>query len=280
VIRLAVRCDPAGAEVVLAELTVLAPGGVEERSGEGWVEYAIYGAEGEVPDIGDLEAAAGDSFVSVSSSEVADDWADRWREYHRPVLVADRVWLRPPWEKPREGALDVMIDPGRAFGTGAHPTTRLCIELMLEVPEAERPAQRLLDLGTGSGVLAIAARKLGWENVRACDNDPASVEAAAENAAANGVEIELSRCNLRAALPLPAPLVVANLTAPLLRIVAEGLAATDDQSGGPELLICSGLLATEADGVSAAFSAAGLAEADCRVIGDWAGLCLRRPDRG
>jgi ribosomal protein L11 methyltransferase len=272
VIRLAVRCDPSSAEVVLAELTVLAPGGVEERSGDGWVEYAIYGAEGEVPDVGDLKAAAGDAFVSVSSSEVADDWADRWREYHRPVLIADRVWLRPPWERPRAGALDVAIDPGRAFGTGAHPTTRLCIELMLEIPEAERSAQELLDLGTGSGVLAIAARKLGWESVRACDNDPASVEAAAENAEANGVEIEVERCDLRSGLPSPATLVVANLTAPLLRIVASGLPRGED----PETLICSGLLESEADDVAAAFGAVGLIEADRRVIGDWAGLRLSR----
>jgi len=271
VIRLAVRCDPERAEEVLAELTVLAPGGFEERSGEGWVEYAIYGASGEVPDVGELEAAAGDGFVSVSSSEVADDWADRWREYHRPVLVADRVWLRPPWEEPREGALDVAIDPGQAFGTGAHPTTRVCIELMLEVPEEDRGGGELLDLGTGSGVLAIAARRLGWDRVRACDNDPASLAAAAENAAANGVEIDLSRCDLRSGLPPLAPLVVANLTAPLLRIVAAGI----DEENRPRAFICSGLLATEADEVAVAFAAAGLTEEGRLVIGDWAGLLLR-----
>ena len=275
-IRLAVRCDPARAEEVLAELTVLAPGGVEERSGPGWVEYAIYGAAGEIPDVGELEAVAGDGFVSVSSSEVADDWADRWREYHCPVLIADRVWLRPPWEEPREGTVDVAIDPGRAFGTGAHPTTRLCIELMLEIPQSERAAQELLDLGTGSGVLAIAARRLGWERVRACDNDPASLEAAAENAAANGVEFELSRCDLRAGLPQLPPLVVANLTAPLLRIVATGI----EEGEGPDTLICSGLLATEADDVGAAFANTGLRESDRRVIGDWAGLCLSGPKPG
>jgi ribosomal protein L11 methyltransferase len=278
-IRLAVRCDPARAEEVLAELTVLAPGGVEERSGPGWVEYAIYGAAGEIPDVGDLEAAAGDGLVAVSSSEVADDWADRWREYHRPVLVGDRVWLRPPWEEPRAGALDVAIDPGQAFGTGAHPTTRLCVELMLEIPEGDRPRQELLDLGTGSGVLAIAARRLGWERVRACDNDRAAVAAAAENAAANKVDIALETCDLRAGLPTPAPLVVANLTAPLLRIVAGHL------SGGPkpQTLICSGLLATETDDVASAFTANGLTQSSRRVIGDWAGLTLSRgqtPQRG
>ena len=275
-IRLAVRCDPESAEVVLAELTVLAPGGVEERSGPGWVEYAIYGARGEVPDVGELEAAAGDGFVSVSSSEVADDWADRWREYHRAILAGNRVWLRPPWEEPREGTLDVAIDPGRAFGTGAHPTTRLCIEMMLETPESERPEQELLDLGTGSGVLAIAARRLGWERVRACDNDPASLEAAAQNAAANGVEIELGRCDLRNGLPRLAPIVVANLTAPLLRIVASGLS----DECPPQTLICAGLLATEADSVAAAFAAVGLIEADRGVDGDWAGIFLSRAQRG
>jgi ribosomal protein L11 methyltransferase len=276
VIRLAVRCDPGRAEEVLAELTVLAPGGVEERSGPGWVEYAIYGAPGEIPDVGDLEAAAGDGLVSVSSSVVADDWADRWREYHRPVLVGERVWLRPPWEEAREGKVDVVVDPGRAFGTGAHPTTRLCIELMLEIPEANRAGQALLDLGTGSGVLAITARKLGWQHVTACDNDAAAITAAAENAADNDVEVELNRCDLRTGLPDLAPLVVANLTAPLLRIVAEQLPVGD----GPEALICSGLLATEADEVAAAFAPMGLTETDRRENGDWAGLCLRRLDRG
>ena len=127
-IRLAVRCAPEQAEVVLAELTVLAPNGVEEETGPGYVEYAIYGGEGELPELGEIEVAAGDGLVEVVATEVPDDWADRWQDFHKPLLVGDRLWLRPSWEEPREGTIDLVVDPGRAFGTGAHPTTRLCLE--------------------------------------------------------------------------------------------------------------------------------------------------------
>ena len=160
-IRLAVRCNPEQAEIVLAELTVLAPNGVEEERGPGYVEYAIYGGEGELPELGEIEAAAGEGLVEVVSTEVPDDWADRWQDFHRPILIGDRMYVRPSWEGPREGTVDLVVDPGRAFGTGAHSTTRMCLELLLELAaggEAEGP---LTDLGTGSGLLAIAAAKLG-----------------------------------------------------------------------------------------------------------------------
>ncbi len=150
---------------MLAELTVLAPNGVEEERGPGYVEYAIYGGEGELPELGELDAAVGEGTVEVSATEIPDDWADRWRDFHKPLLVGGRLWLRPSWEPPREGAIDVVVDPGQAFGTGAHPTTRLCLELLLELEAAGEAAGPLTDLGTGSGVLAIAAAKLGWDPV-------------------------------------------------------------------------------------------------------------------
>ncbi len=135
-IRLAVRCAPEQAELVLAELTVLAPNGVEEERGPGYVEYAIYGGEGELPELGDLDAAIAGGRVEVSATEIPDDWADRWRDFHKPLLVGERLWLRPSWEPPREGTVDVVVDPGQAFGTGAHPTTRLCLEFLCELEAA------------------------------------------------------------------------------------------------------------------------------------------------
>ena len=123
----------------------------------------------------------GDALVEVTSSEVADDWRERWRSYHRPAVVRERLTVRPPWEPPGTTPLDVVIDPGQAFGTGAHATTRLCLELLLEVG----PPGSLLDLGCGSGVLAIAAARLGFAPVVAVDNDPAAVAAANANAALN-----------------------------------------------------------------------------------------------
>ncbi|HET8565428.1 MAG TPA: 50S ribosomal protein L11 methyltransferase [Solirubrobacterales bacterium] len=266
-IRLAVRCAPEQADLVLAELTVLAPNGVEEERGPGYVEYAIYGGEGELPDLGEIDAAVAGGRIEVSSTEVPDDWADRWRDFHRPLLVADRLWLRPSWEPPREGALDIVVDPGQAFGTGAHPTTRLCLQFLCEL----EPGGELVDLGTGSGVLAIAAAKLGWGPIRAYDHEPAALEAAAANAAANGVKLQLARLNLREQVPDLAPTVVANMTSPILAAVAGQLTAI-----GPRTLVCSGLLPGEVDEVAVAFGAGGLKEAERRREGDWAALLLRR----
>ncbi|MDP9188606.1 MAG: hypothetical protein M3O25_05085, partial [Actinomycetota bacterium] len=96
-IRLAVRCAPAAAEEVLANLLELAPNGVEEERGPGFVEYAVYGAAGEVPELGELEAATGDSLVEVTTTSVPDDWADRWSDFHKPVVVAGRIRVRPSW---------------------------------------------------------------------------------------------------------------------------------------------------------------------------------------
>jgi ribosomal protein L11 methyltransferase len=284
-IRLAVRCSPEQAEIVLAELTVLAPNGVEEERGPGYVEYAIYGGEGELPELGEIEVAAGDGLVEVVATEVPDDWADRWQDFHKPLLVGERLWLRPSWEAPREGTIDLVVDPGQAFGTGAHPTTRLCLELLLELAQAGEASGPLTDLGTGSGVLAIAAAKLGWDPVHGYDHEAPSIEAAAANSEANGVELELEQINLRESLPELAPTVVANMTAPILKVVAgqsRGRVPRSNSGEAPgnpppalQTLICSGLLPTELDEVAAAFAPAGLKEADRRLHGDWAALLLR-----
>jgi ribosomal protein L11 methyltransferase len=266
-IRLAVRCAPEQADLVLAELTVLAPNGVEEERGPGYVEFAIYGGEGELPELGDLDAGIGGGRVEVSSTTIPDDWADRWRDFHKPLLVADRLWLRPSWEPPREGAIDVVVDPGQAFGTGAHPTTRLCLGLLCEL----EPSGELVDLGTGSGVLAITAAKLGWNPIRGYDHEPAALEAAAANATANGAEVYFERMNLREQLPPLAPTVVANMTAPILKAVATQL-----EAAGPETVVCSGLLPGELDAVAEAYGASGLQESERRRDGDWAALLLRR----
>ncbi|HKO36822.1 MAG TPA: 50S ribosomal protein L11 methyltransferase [Solirubrobacterales bacterium] len=265
-IRLAVRCAPEQADLVLAELTVLAPNGVEEERGPGYVEYAIYGGEGELPELGDLDAAVEGGRIEVSATEVPDDWADRWRDFHKPLLVAHRLWLRPSWEPPHETAVDVVVDPGQAFGTGAHPTTRLCLEFLCEL----EAGGELVDLGTGSGVLAIGASKLGWGPIRGYDHEPAAIEAAAANARVNDVELHLERMNLRERLPDLAPTVSANMTSPVLRAVAGQIAET------PQTLICSGLLLHEQDEMAAVFAEIGLVEGKRRQEGDWAALLLRR----
>ena len=265
-IRLAVRVAREHSEIVLAELLELAPSGVEEVdiSAE-VVEYAVYGPPGELPELPDVQAAAGGALVEVLTTEVADDWVERWREFHKPLRLGGRLGVRPPWIGPLDTAIDLVIDPGQAFGTGAHATTRLCLELLLEL----EPSGGAVDLGCGSGVLAIAAARLGWEPVLALDYDPLSVDATIDNARVNGVAIEVRRHDLRSGPTPSAPLVLANLLGPLLITYASRI----DEP--PSTLIASGLLATEADSVAAAFAARGLHEAARRALGEWSALLMK-----
>jgi ribosomal protein L11 methyltransferase len=283
VLRLAFRVDRAHAELVLAELLELAPSGVEEVDVDAdTVEYAVYGAPGELPLVPEMHAAAGavGTVVSVSSSEVADDWADRWREFHRPLVIADprdgarpRLTVRPPWEAAAATGLDVVIDPGRAFGTGAHATTALCLELLLEL---DAPGGACVDLGCGSGVLAIVAGLLGFSPVLALDYDPLAVQATAENAARNRIprdQIEVRRFDLREEQVPACELVLANVLAGPLLTWAER------QRQMPPRLVLSGLLVAEADRVAAAYAARGIRERVRRARGEWAALVLERDDR-
>jgi ribosomal protein L11 methyltransferase len=283
-IRLAIRVSRERAELVLAELLELVPDGVEEvELDEHTVEYAAYGAPGELPALPDLQALAGGSLVALSTSEVADDWSERWRRFHRPVLIAPppaselpALRVRPPWEPAAgdgQAALqEIVIDPGQAFGTGAHATTRLCLELLLELSAGEPARGALLDVGTGSGVLAIAAVHLGYAPVLALDNDPESVAAARLNADANGVAIELRRLDLRAQeLPGGARVVCANLLRPLLVALAATMQWT------PAALIAGGLLHADVEEVAGAFAQhLGLGVRERRNSGEWSALLLAR----
>jgi ribosomal protein L11 methyltransferase len=266
-LRLAVRVHRRQAELVLAELLELAPSGVEEvEISADVIEYAVYGAPGELPAVPDVRAAAGGAFVDVSTEEIADDWAERWRSFHRPVVIGDRLTVRPPWEPPGTTALDAVVDPGQAFGTGSHATTRLCLELMLEVPE--RGA--FVDIGCGSGVLAIVAAKLGFAPVVALDYDRAAITATRENAARNGVTLDVREFDTRHEQAPAAELGAANVLAgPLVAWAAS-------QRELPAVLILSGLLATEADRVAAAYAQRGHVQRQRRVSGEWAAIELVR----
>ena len=248
-------------------LLELAPSGVEEVALGDEVEFALYGAPGELPSFPPGEAEVGGVRVAVLGREVPDDWAERWRRFHRPMLVGGKLYVRPPWEEPavRPGVAEVVIDPGQAFGTGTHPTTAMCLELMLDLDARASFA----DLGCGSGVLAIAASKLGFRPVCAYDADRAAVEATAHNARDNGVELDVvERFDLRGEVPPPADVVAANLMRPLLLSLAERL-------DPPSALIVSGLLDEEADEVVTAFGA--LTEERRLSRGGWTAALLRRP---
>ncbi len=318
-IRLAVRVRREDAELVLAELLELAPSGVEEvKLGEGVIEYAVYGSPGELPDLPDLRAAVGDALVEITTSDLPDDWSERWKRFHRPVLIEAPVpapgpaprsereapslgaarrplpalHVRPPWEPPsdRRDVREIVIDPAQAFGTGAHATTRLCLELLLEVALRDDSRGPLLDIGTGSGVLAIAAAHLGFAPVLGLDNESESVDATRANALVNGVEIDVRHFDLRVE-PLPwagdagssprtvdvppagwvgnvPPVMVANLLRPLLLDLARIMPVA------PRHLLAGGLLVHEVDEVVQAFEVFGLRECERRHLGEWAVVWL------
>jgi ribosomal protein L11 methyltransferase len=178
----------------------LFPEGFEERDLSDGVELAAY------TDAGGEERLWA-AFGTVTADNVDVGWEQRWRDFHRPVRIG-RVWIGPPWEVAPSDAIAVVIDPGRAFGTGGHATTRLCLELLGELERGS-----LVDVGCGSGVLAVAAVRLGFVPVTALDHDVTATEAARRNAQANGVELDVRQADALAGVLPEAAVVVANVSA-------------------------------------------------------------------
>ena len=214
------------AEAARAQMLELFPHGFEEVVSETSVELVGY-----------TDSAGEEHFMhefsGARSSEVELGWEERWRVFHKPVQIGP-LWVGPPWERPPADVIPVVIDPGRAFGTGSHATTRLCLQHLIEL--AGEP-HSLLDVGCGSGVLAIAASALGFEPVVAVDSDPAAVEATQANAARNGVTIEVALVDAAAAEPIDADVTVANIS-------IEGVLALGPRLRSP-LAITAGYLVSE-----------------------------------
>jgi ribosomal protein L11 methyltransferase len=229
----------------------LFPEGFEERETEDGLELAAY------TDAGGEERLWA-AFGTVSGRDVPTGWEERWREFHRPIRVG-RLWIGPPWEQPPAGVTAIAIDPGRAFGTGGHPTTRLSLKLLLEVEPGS-----LLDIGCGSGVIAIASAQLGFAPVVAVDHDAAAIEATERNAAANGVSVDVRLADALAEGLPRAETTVANVSAPFTRRLGSDLRST--------FLIASGYL------VSEEVRPAGFRRELRRVENGWAADLFRREE--
>jgi ribosomal protein L11 methyltransferase len=189
---------PERAEIARAQMIELFPAGFEELVHADAVELVAY------TDAGGEERLWA-AFGAVRTEEVAPDWEERWREFHRSVRVGS-LWIGPPWEEPPADAVAVVVEPGRAFGTGGHATTRLCLELLTELERGS-----LLDIGCGSGVLSIAAARLGFDPVIAVDHDSAALDATVRNAHANDVELEVRIADALVEPLPPTDVAVANI---------------------------------------------------------------------
>jgi ribosomal protein L11 methyltransferase len=187
---------------------------------------------------------------------VTPGWEERWREFHRPVWVGP-LWIGPPWEQPPTDAVPVVIEPGRAFGTGSHPTTCLCLGFLHELDRGS-----LLDIGCGSGVLAVAAARLGFEPVVAVDHDPAAVEATRKNAGANEVFVDVRRADALT-IDLPATdVALANIDLAAVEALGGRLDAA--------VLVTSGYFHSRTPAVS------GFAHRERRIDGGWAADVFER----
>ena len=203
----------------------------------------------------------------------AGGWEDQWRVFHRPVTIGD-VTVRPPWSAPVPGTLDVVIEIGMAFGTGSHVTTRQCIETLAGLPRTG-----LLDAGTGTGVLALAAMRLGFAPVFAFDSDPEALVQAEENARRNGLRPLLFGADATdQAVELPAAdILVANIALrPIVALGARYAGALAAGEAHPRLVVLAGLLEEQVDEATTAF--AGYRRRSAETQGEWTCLVLEAPD--
>jgi ribosomal protein L11 methyltransferase len=270
---------PADVDETSALLFELGAEGVEERDETTLAKSA---ASGKVTLVGafatredaDEAIAQLDASLSPRYEEVVGDaWRDAWKEHYKPYAIAEGLVVRPPWEayeaKPGEKVLE--LEPGRAFGTGLHETTRL-VARAIKAHASEVKGKLAIDVGCGSGILALAAVALGAARAVAVDNDPEAVDVTRENAARNGLtdEIDASITDV-AALDVDAPLVLANIEARVLVPMASDLKRRVSPGG---LLLLSGILVPQKDEVRAAYADMELLEAPS--LGEWVLLALRK----
>ncbi|GHO94272.1 ribosomal protein L11 methyltransferase [Reticulibacter mediterranei] len=235
-----------------------------QRISEGLWHFASIGAHF----VGNLE----------TKSVNEEDWANAWKEHFHVTQIGKRIIIRPSWREytPKDEEVVITLDPGMAFGTGLHPTTRLCLE---QVEQHTRPGMHVLDVGTGSGILALAAAKLGAEHVYAIDNSSVAVESATENAALNGqserIEVVLGTLDEETAQRMAGQydLVLANIIAHIIGSIAPQLAQVLAPDG---LLIASGIIEARRQDAEAPLLEAGLELVEQRMIEDWMVLVLRK----
>lgn len=266
----------AGAPVLEEALRRLFPQGWREEDGGGVVSYSVYVAPGDYPArVDELEREAAPfplAHLRVTTIR-NEDWAHNWKQYYHPFRVGERIVIRPSWERydALDGDIVIEMDPGMAFGTGQHASTQLCLRLM---ERWLRPGDDILDLGTGSGVLALCALRLGASRAWAIDIDPVALEYARENVRRNRLS---SRTVIRTGagfhgLRRRFSLIAANIVASALVELAPRIVRHLEPGG---VFIGGGIIVERADEVSAAFLEHGLHVVEEAREGEWAALAAR-----
>jgi ribosomal protein L11 methyltransferase len=266
VLELTLRIASAEVEEVLDAVLPALPGGVHLRDEDGQAAMTVF-ATPRTPSEDELRRLAGAPLIGLTVRDAPDDWRERRLERYEPVVVAERFLLRPHWAPPGEdpSLIEIVLEQGAAFGTGLHPTTQACLATLAEA----EPGGSFADYGCGSGVLSIAAARLGWSPVIAVDINETSVDAARRNAEANGVEVDACQVDVTADPPPVAETVAANIPPG----VHKALAGRLDRA--PALLVASGFHPDEIPEVAAAWGAHGLQVSDEVRANEWSVLVMR-----
>ena len=212
-----------------------------------------------------------------NSYESDEEWKDKWKEYFKTSKMTDNIVIKPTWEEyePEENEMVIEIDPGMAFGTGTHATTRMCVKLLEKYITSEE--DKVLDLGCGSGILSIAAALLGSKHVYGVDIDPNAVAASAENVEMNGLSevIEIAYGDVTEGLGMKADIIAANLMADLIKMLSPDIAKHLE---GKKIFISSGILEEKVDEVSEAVKNSGFEILEVLHEDEWCAIAARLKD--
>ena len=284
VFRARLSVNPGEIEGFLDAMSVLEPppGSWEDvDTGNAWIE-AFGTSEKEIRKLAlemssVAESLDGKPHATVVEPLAKEDWTESWKQFFHVLHITDRITVRPIWEDyaPAAGELVIDIEPGMSFGTGIHPTTQTCIRFLQVLAETGNLDRTVVDMGCGSGILAIAARKLGFDSVSGYDYDASAVRIAAENARANGLDIPFHEGNALSPILPAGDIFVANILAPVLMEAAPAncRAVSTEQD---HALILSGILDSQYEAVKAAYVAQGFHERQSILSGEWrSGLFTR-----
>lgn len=287
VFRARMSVQPESIDAFLEAMALLepAPGAWEDvDTGEAWIEaFAI--SESEIQHLAlqisqVAESVDGHPHGTTIEKLEPQDWTESWKKFFHVIHVTDRIVIRPIWEDytPSPTELVIALEPGMSFGTGLHATTQSCIRFIQKLAETGSPSRSLIDLGCGSGILAIAARKLGFTSVKGFDYDPLCVKVSDENAALNDLQsIPFALGNALDPVLPSGDIIVANILAPVLLEAAPALAKALSHAPG-HALILAGILHTQYPAIKATFEAQGLQQQDELIIGEWhSGLFTHNP---